>query len=113
MSEYKGKSGYDGIGTPLELGKKPPVVSDEDLAGIVLGRPDPRDLTQLAQTTARIEAQLQQESGERKAADAENMAYTKEQDTISRHIGYAGLIIAGLSLLVAFAALVVAIIGLV
>lgn len=41
MSEHNGKHDYDGIGTPLELGKEPPTFSDEDLAGIVLGRPDP------------------------------------------------------------------------
>lgn len=112
MTEYRDKSGYDGIGTLLKLEKEPSSVSNDDLAKIVLGRPDPRDLSQLTQTTARIETRLQQESEERKSADAENMVYTREQDSISRHIGYAGLIIAGLSLLVAFAALVVAIIGL-
>ncbi len=72
MSEHNGKHDYDGIGTPLELGKEPPTFSDEDLAGIVLGRPDPRDLSQLAQSSERIERQLLRESEERKAADEQN-----------------------------------------
>lgn len=83
MTEYRNKSGYDGIGTPLKLGKELPPASDDDLTKIVLGRPDPRDLSQLAQTTARIEAQLQQESKERQAADEKNRRESRKWNIVT------------------------------
>lgn len=103
MSEHNVDHEYDGIGTPLELGKMPPPASDGEIEKIVFGRPDPRDLYQLTRTSERIEQQLLQESEERKAADAENMAYTKKQDAINRRLAIAGLVVAILSLLVAIA----------
>lgn len=100
------RDNYDGIGTPLDLGKALPDPSDEELDALLLGRLDPRDLSQLARVSERIERQLLQESSERQAADSENMAYTKKQDTINRRIAIAGLVVAVFSVLIALAAFI-------
>lgn len=92
------RDNYDGIGAPLDLGKALPDPSDEELDALLLGRLDPRDLSQLARVSERIERQLLQETKERKEADEQNRRKSRKWNIITLIVSVFGASVGSLLL---------------